>query len=198
MIVESVNLAKAAEAPWGHSAMPKLPATGSIPVVDTGLEGDEHVYADHRGPYYQCTAYPAESLAIWRDRLGRDLSPGTFGENFTLRGVDVRTMILGQFWRLGEVRFEVMGPALPGPAVTALVGEEDWIDAALPAVYLRPIVWEGGGRVGAGDSVEILWTPVEQVTVAEAWEALLGDAGILQRILDVPGRSPVWDLLVKA
>lgn len=199
MIVESVNVAQANDTAWGRSACPKNPASSRLKMVSTGLEGDEHVDSDHTGPYFACSAYAREDLDWWEQRLGRELAPGAFGENFTLRGVDVREMLIGQYWYLGRVRFEVMGPVVPSAAFGAWLGEEDWVgrfaEAARPGVYLRPIVWEGGGDVGAGDGCEVVWTPQDGVTIRESWLACAGDEDVLRRILDVPGHSPAWDAL---
>ncbi|MFI6319063.1 MOSC domain-containing protein [Nonomuraea sp. NPDC050556] len=199
MKVESVNIAQASDTPWGRSACPKRPVQNRLTMGSTGLEGDEHVDSDHTGPYFACTAYAAEDLEWWAGQLGTELAPGAFGENFTLRGIDVREMLIGQFWYLGTIRFEVMGPVLPSAAFAAWTGQEDWVgrfaEAARPGVYLRPIVWKGGGDVASGDSCEIVWTPQDGVTIRESWLACAGDADVLRRILDVPGRSPAWDAL---
>lgn len=199
VIVESVNIAQANDTAWGRSACPKRATDARVPIAGTGLLGDEHVDSDHTGAYFGCSAYAREDLDWWQGQLGRDLAPGAFGENFTLRGVDVREMLIGQYWYVGTVRFEVMGPVLPSAAFGAWLGEEDWVgrfaEAARPGVYLRPIIWEGGGDVAPGDPCEVVWTPEDGVTIRESWLACAGDEEVLQRILQVPGRSPAWDAL---
>ncbi|WP_283134066.1 MOSC domain-containing protein [Rhizohabitans arisaemae] len=204
MKVVSVNIGTAVPSDFGLSALDKRPVQGRHPVTEFGIEGDEQADNDHGGVYYPVYAYAREDLDRWGRELDRRYENGSFGENVTLSGVDIAlNMLLGQFWRLGEVRFEVMGPRIPSPAflTTVGVGLEAFLDAARPGVYLRPILGHPAdvahGGVEAGDDVEILWTPQEHITIGESWTACLGDAETLRRILELPGHSPAWDALAE-
>ena len=56
----------------------------------------------------------SEDAAWWGAQRGRELEPGTFGENLTLEGVDVSGALIGERWRIGdEVELEVAQPRLP-------------------------------------------------------------------------------------
>ena len=68
----------------------KEPVEGRVAVGELGLEGD--VQADrrvHGGEDQAVYAYAIEDVDWWEAELGRELGPGFFGENLTLRGVDV-------------------------------------------------------------------------------------------------------------
>ena len=43
----------------------------------------------HGGPDKAVYAYAVEDYEWWADQLGRELEPGTFGENLTVRGLDL-------------------------------------------------------------------------------------------------------------
>src|SRR5436309_440282 len=68
----------------------KIPVEGRVPV--RGVHVGDDVQADtsvHGGPRKAVYAYAAEDLAWWGARLGRELAPGTLGENLTTEGLDV-------------------------------------------------------------------------------------------------------------
>jgi MOSC domain-containing protein YiiM len=72
--------------------------------------------------------------------------------------------------------------------------ERQWVkrfaDARRPGAYLRVL---REGAVGAGDPVEVLSRPGEEVTIAESMSAYYGDAGLMRRLLRVEGRGLAWD-----
>ena len=82
----------------------KEPVAGPVEVRALGLDGD--VQADrrvHGGEKKAVYAYAIEDVEWWEAELGRELGPGFFGENLTLRGVDVTGARPGDRWRAGEV-----------------------------------------------------------------------------------------------
>ena len=83
----SVNVGQVAPYSVGtgnRSAIVKAPVKGPVAVRGVNLEGDDQ--ADrrvHGGPQQAVYAYARESYE-WREgELGRELAPGTFGENLT-------------------------------------------------------------------------------------------------------------------
>ena len=66
------------------------PGAGRVGVRGTSVDGDEQGNPEAHGGYDQAVyAYAAEDYAWWEAQLGRELGPGTFGENLTVRGVVV-------------------------------------------------------------------------------------------------------------
>src|SRR4051794_8347946 len=109
--VVSVNVGRKAPLRVGRvgwSAIVKAAVDGRVAVRGVNVVGDEQ--ADrrvHGGADQAVYAYAAESYAWWEEQLGRDLAPGTFGENLTVAGVEVDAAVLGTRWRIGTVVLEV-------------------------------------------------------------------------------------------
>ncbi len=97
------------------SGIHKHPVTSpTIRVTANGLEGDGQadlrVHGDKLKKVY---AYPAEHYVEWRDVLNRQLHPGIFGENFTVRGTIEADVTIGDRWTIGGVILEVTKPRTP-------------------------------------------------------------------------------------
>src|SRR5688500_7681843 len=92
----------------------KLPVEGPVAIGELGLDGD--FQGDHRvhgGRDKAVYAYAEEDIAWWEAQLGRSLGPGFFGENLTLRGVDVNGARPGERWKVGAALLEVTEPRGP-------------------------------------------------------------------------------------
>src|SRR5688572_1257807 len=80
----------------------KRPVAGRIPVKGESLEGDVQVDRRFHGGHDKAVyAYASEDYLWWSTELGRELKPGTFGENLTTVGVDVNGSVIGERWRVG-------------------------------------------------------------------------------------------------
>jgi len=96
-----------------RTAIFKTPVQGRVGLHAHQLEGDEQ--ADrraHGGPEMAAYAYAREDTDWWEGQLGKPLVDGMFGENLTLRGVDIGAA------RVGELVLRALGPtyALPPAA----------------------------------------------------------------------------------
>ena len=93
----------------------KEPVEGPVEVRALGLDGD--VQADrrvHGGEDQAVYAYAIEDVEWWEAELGRKLDPGFFGENLTLRGVDVTGARPGDRSRSGRSSWrDQAAPAVP-------------------------------------------------------------------------------------
>jgi MOSC domain-containing protein YiiM len=171
------------------SAIGKTPVAGRVRVEGVNVAGDDQ--ADrrvHGGPDKAVYAYAAEDTDWWAGELGRDdLGPGVFGENLTLRGVDVTGALVGERWRVGDVELEVCQPRLPCFKLGLRFGDPGMLKrfavAGRPGAYLR-ILREGA--LGAGDAVEILSRPEHDVTVALVSAAILLDETLLEPAARAP------------
>jgi molybdenum cofactor synthesis domain-containing protein len=76
---------------------------GRITLDARGVQGDAHAGPGHR----QVSLLGQESIARLAGRMGRAIGPGEFGENVTLRGLDVRGVAVLDRLRFGEVELEV-------------------------------------------------------------------------------------------
>jgi MOSC domain-containing protein YiiM len=136
----------------------KQPVEGPVAVGELGLEGD--VQADrrvHGGNDQAVYAYAIEDVEWWESELGRELGPGFFGENLTLRGLDVSAAEPGDRWRAGGVTLEVTFPRTPCQKLATKVGDPKFVKrfakAGRPGMYLRVVE---AGELAAGDPVSRL------------------------------------------
>ena len=97
-----------------RTAIWKEAIDGPVRLRGVNLDGDDQAdRAVHGGPDKAVYAYAAEDLAWWTGRLGREVGPGTFGENLTTRGVDLAGALVGERWSVGSAVLEVSQPRVP-------------------------------------------------------------------------------------
>ena len=139
----------------------KRPAEGRVGVGRLGLVGD--LIGDkrvHGGADKAVYAYALEDVMWWEEQLGRELGPGFFGENLTLRGVEVSGACIGERWRIGSTLLELSEPRHPCWKLAKKVGEPRFIkrfeQAGRPGAYLRVL---DEGEVQKGDAVDVEAAP---------------------------------------
>jgi ferredoxin-NADP reductase/MOSC domain-containing protein YiiM len=116
MRLNSVNVGKATAVVINgqsvHTAYLKQPVQGRVRMTRDGPEGNE--VAQHTDSVY---AFAEENYAWWAAALGTDGSawtPGHFGENLTIAGLDERALCIGDRLLVGEqVELVVAGPRIP-------------------------------------------------------------------------------------
>jgi MOSC domain-containing protein YiiM len=196
--VLSVNVAEIREIPRGGQMDPtgiwKVPVEGRVAVRGVNVAGDQQADRSvHGGPDKAVYAYAREDTDWWEEELERELPHGAFGENLTLRGVDVSGALIGERWRIGSVLLEVSEPRFPCWKLGARFDDPRMLkrfSAALrPGAYLR-IAEEG--ELAAGDTVEIAERPDHDLTIAGFARAYLQDRDALPRLLEVPAVSELW------
>lgn len=135
----------------------KEPVEGRVAVGELGLDGD--VQADrrvHGGEDQAVYAYAIEDVQWWEAELGRELGPGFFGENLTLRGVDVNGLAPGDRLKAGGATLEATFPRQPCQKLATKIGAPKFVKrfakAGRPGMYLRVV---GPGDVAAGDPVAL-------------------------------------------
>jgi len=170
--VVSVNVGRPAPLSTGkrvvQSAIGKQPVTGPVAARGVNLEGDDQADRSvHGGPDQAVYAYASEDAAWWGEQLGRELPPGTFGENLTLAGLDVSGARIGERWRIGSVELRITGPRIPCFKLEARIGvpgfQRAFLHAGRCGAYLA-IAQEG--VLQAGDAVEVVHRPDHDVTPA--------------------------------
>jgi MOSC domain-containing protein YiiM len=195
--VLSVNVAEVRELHRGgqmfKTGIWKLPAEGPVAVRGVNLDGDvQGDLAVHGGAHKAVYAYAREDIDWWEGELGTELPNGVFGENLTLREVDVTGARIGERWRIGSVLLEVSEPRFPCWKLGVRFGDPHMIKrfakALRPGAYLR-IAEEG--RLEAGDLVELASRPDHDLTIEAFARAFLEDHSQLPRLL-VPDVSQDW------
>jgi MOSC domain-containing protein YiiM len=126
-------------------------------------------------------------------RLDRGLGPGTFGENLTLRGVEVSGAVVGERWRVGGALLEVAQPRIPCFKLGIRMGSQrfprQFAQAGRPGAYLRVLA---GGEVAAGDGVEVVHRPTHGLTVAWVSRIYHDDHAGAAALLEVPELADSW------
>ncbi|MFC0506856.1 MOSC domain-containing protein [Micromonospora costi] len=191
--VVAVNLGVVTEAEWagdasGRSGIDKRPTDGAVLFRADGVAGDFiGERAHHGGPDQAVYAYAEEDAGWWATELGRDLRPGSFGENLTTYAVDVTGAVIGEQWQVGSALLQVTKPRTPCTTFAGYWGVPDLIKRftarALPGAYLRVL---REGEVGPGDPVQVVERPAHGVTIGEVFRALSLEPDLLPRLLDAP------------
>ncbi len=157
------------------SAFIKEPVAGPVWLGRTNLAGDAQAdLQNHGGPDKAVLAYAAAHYADWRAELGRpELPYGAFAENFTVDGLDERTVCIGDVYAIGEAQVQVSQPRQPCWKISRRWGMEE-LTARVVATgrtgwYLRVLV---EGYVEPGMPVILLHRPFPQWTVARATEVM--------------------------
>lgn len=140
----------------------------------------------HGGDDQAVYAYAREDLDRWESLLGRPLTNGMFGENFTTQGVEVTNARIGERWRVGTdgLLLEVTAPRTPCRTFQAFLEVNHLIktftDEVKPGAYLRVL---SPGTVRAGDTIAVEHHPDHDVTVALAFRARMSEPELLPGLL---------------
>jgi len=100
--------------PWATGFF-KQPVHGPVRLGATNLEGDGQADLGYHGGLDKAVlAYSADHYDGWRQELNNPaLTPGAFGENFTIAGLTEADVCLGDIWRVGEATVQVSQPRQP-------------------------------------------------------------------------------------
>lgn len=139
----------------GVTGIFKEPRKGAVFVGRLGVEGDAVCDVEnHGGPDQAVYVYGTPDYEWWACELGRELSPGTFGENLTVSGLESAALDIGDRLCVGSATLEVTGPRIPCGTISARMGDRLFVKkfraAERPGVYCRVI---REGEVRAGDEV---------------------------------------------
>ncbi len=190
-----------------QTAIDKRPVGDRVPAVapgpaGAGLAGDQ-VYdtRHHGGPDQAVYAYAVEDRDRWSAELGRELAPGSFGQNLDTVGIDVTGAVIGERWTVGDdgLVLEVSCPRIPCTTFQGFMAEPHWVkrftEAGAPGAYLRVV---SPGTIGAGDAVVVSDRPAHGVTIGDVFTPRSTDVDRLQRLLDEqPGLAADLDRAVR-
>lgn len=141
----------------GVTGIYKMPAAAPVRIAALGLAGDAICDVKHHGGVDQAVyVYGQADYDWWSAELGRELEPGTFGENLTISELASAMLSIGDRLHLAEVVLEVTSPRIPCVTLAARMGEPTFAkrfrQAARPGVYCRVI---REGDVSAGEAVRL-------------------------------------------
>jgi len=199
--VVSVQVGKPVTSRWlGRevvTAFYKTPVAGRVRARGVNLQGDEQGdRGNHGGRNQAIYAYAQEDADRWGRELGRRLGPGAFGENLTLRGLDLTGLRVGSRLGVGSSVLRVTGPRIPCLKLGMAMGDRRFpvrfgqVDR--PGAYLAIDV---EGEIGAGDDVEVVSTPHHDVTVGLIHAAYHRDRSLWSRVLAVDDLPDGWSVI---
>ena len=175
----------------GKTGIYKMPVSAPVQITVNGLSGDAICDVEnHGGPDQAIYIYGTPDYAWWSVELGRELLPGTFGENLTIAGLESARLSIGDRLHVGAVILEVTAPRIPCVTLATRMGDPAFVKrfraAERPGLYCRVI---REGFVQRGDPVTLGPYPGETLTAIEMfrdfYEAELSEA-TLRRHLAAP------------
>lgn len=136
----------------GVTGIFKQPVTSRVPIHALGLAGDTICDTENHGGVDQAVyVYGTDDYAWWAEELGRDMLPGTFGENLTIPGLVSMEYAIGNRFHVGAVILEVTAPRIPCVTIAARMGDPKFAKrfrfAEWPGLYCR-VILEGEVQVG--------------------------------------------------
>jgi MOSC domain-containing protein YiiM len=135
----------------------KIPTNKPVQVTKLGLAGDVIVSEKHHGgPDQAVYIYGMADYAWWENELGKELAPGTFGDNLTVSELESAQFNIGDYLQIGEVTLQVTAPRIPCSTFAARMEDPHWVKkfrhAERPGLYCHVIKT---GLVKAGDPVTV-------------------------------------------
>lgn len=175
----------------GKTAIFKHGVDGPVAVTPLGLAGDTISDTENHGGVDQAVyVYGVPDYAWWSEQLGRELPPGTFGENLTVSGLESAECCIGDRFLVGSAILEVTAPRIPCSTLNARMEDRMFVKrfmrAERPGLYCRVV---GEGEVKAGEAVELERYEGEQVLAVELFRDFFDTEtaeSTLRRHLSVP------------
>jgi MOSC domain-containing protein YiiM len=147
----------------------KFPTDHRVRVTKLGLEGDVIVSKKHHGgPDQAIYVYGTADYEWWAQQLGKEISPGTFGENLTISELESAQFNIGDYLHIDDVAVQITAPRIPCGTFAARMDDPQWVKkfrhAERPGLYCRVIT---EGLVGVGDPVSVERYVGETISIAE-------------------------------
>ena len=194
MRVTSVNVGREETVYHGNrrftTGIRKRPVKGPVFIGTDAVAGDTISDRKHHGGADQVVyAYSQDDYDWWSAQLGRELAPGTFGDNLTIGGLPT-DMNVGDRLLIGDVLLEATAPRIPCSTLAAQMQDSAFgmafRKAERPGIYFRVL---NEGEVSAGDAVTCIESPSPVVSILELYRLayeLRPDPAALERWLEAP------------
>jgi MOSC domain-containing protein YiiM len=147
----------------------KVPTSSPVKITELGLEGDVIISKKHHGgPDQAIYVYGAVDYEWWSKELGREILPGTFGDNLTINELESAQFNIGDYLHIAGVTLQVTAPRIPCSTFAARMEDPQWVKkfrhAEQPGLYCRVIK---AGFVNTGEIVSIEKYSGETLSVLE-------------------------------
>jgi MOSC domain-containing protein YiiM len=198
----SVNVGLPREVTWKGKIVTtgifKEPVSNRVMVRSLNLEGDRQAdLTVHGGVDKAVYVYPFEHYDYWRSELpDTELTPGIFGENFTVTGFKEEALNIGDRFQIGSVELMVTQPRLPCYKLGIRFGRADMVKRFLSSRrtgFYFQVLQEG--EVGAGDALELVSRDSNNITVADITQLYVrekNDLALLHRASQLEALPESW------
>lgn len=170
---------------------------GVVRVSKTNIEGDQQAdLTVHGGEDKAVYAYPIEHYDFWKKkRSDLKFSPGVFGENLSVSGMDEQICI-GDTFQIGEVVVSVTTPRMPCFKLGIKMKDpsfiKDFMNAQKNGFYFKVLE---EGEIASGNVIDKLGDDGHQLTVLEVvqlYTTKKEDTVLLQKAVDSPSLPADW------
>jgi MOSC domain-containing protein YiiM len=198
----SVNVGLPREIVWNGKTVTtgifKNAVDGPVELRRHNLDGDRQAdLSVHGGPTKAVYVYPNQHYEYWQKELpDLDLPWGSFGENFTVEGMDEDIVCIGDEFRVGQARLVVTEPRLPCFKLGVKFGRADMVKRFLVSQrsgFYFGVVDEG--RLQSGDDLERLSKHAAGLSVAEVirlYTTEKENAALLSKAISVSALPAGW------
>ncbi|MGV2127020.1 MOSC domain-containing protein [Agrobacterium vitis] len=163
----------------------KSARTGPVMVDEHGLVGDAVLNRKHHGgPDQAIYLEGALTLQWWETQLNRQITPGLFGENLVIDGLDNRDLAVGDRLSIGDILLEVTAPRIPCATFSARMEDSSFVKryakAARPGAYCR-----------------VLQVGMIETELAVSYQAVKGDRLSLSEMIGVSWKNLPADTVLR-
>ena len=149
----------------------KFPVNKPVQVTKLGLEGDVIISKKHHGgPDQAVYIYGMADYAWWTNEIGKELTPGTFGDNLTISDLESAQFNIGDYLQISEVTLQVTAPRIPCGTFAARMEDPHWVkkfrQAERPGLYCRVLK---EGFIKASDEVTLEKYTGETISVLQMY-----------------------------
>ena len=149
----------------------KMPVDVPVEIKSRGIEGDAICdKKNHGGPDQALYVYGSADYAWWSEEIGKELAPGTFGDNLTISDLESAQFNVGDYLHFGEVTLQITSPRIPCGTFATRMQDPQWVKkfraAERPGLYCRVIK---GGVIKAGDPVAVEKYTGETISILQMY-----------------------------
>jgi MOSC domain-containing protein YiiM len=149
----------------------KSPIDKPVQVTKLGLAGDVIISKKHHGgPDQAVYIYGLADYVWWSKEIGKELAPGTFGDNLTISDLESAQFNIGDYLHIGEITLQVTAPRIPCKTFAARMEDPQWVKkfrkAERPGLYCRVIK---EGIIKAGNAVAVEKYSGETLSILEMY-----------------------------
>jgi len=169
----------------------KMPVDRPVEIKLLGIDGDAICDTKNHGGIDQALyVYGGADYAWWSKEVGKEIAPGTFGDNLTISDLESAQFNVGDYLHVGEITLQVTSPRIPCDTFATRMGDPQWVKkfrtAERPGLYVRIIKQ---GVIKAGDEVHVEKYTGETISILEMYREHYNkkkSEELLQRHLNAP------------